>query len=829
MVETRSAHHACRRPRPDELIGLYYFSSGIDKPRLSEWAMVLVRTRDEGDTPAESRMNHCDKYTIRKGYTNMSELESRLTKEMGKSVRDASNEELYKGLLAVTQAEAEKKLPFESKKKKKIYYLSAEFLIGKLLSNNLINLGLFDEARELLEKNVKDITAIEEIEEEPSLGNGGLGRLASCFLDSIATLNLNGCGVGLNYHLGLFRQEFVDHQQKAEPNPWLKKSGWEVKTSKGYDVTMAGKTYHSTLYDLYVTGYESETIPLHLFDLDTVDESIVHEGIDFDTRDIAKNLTLFLYPDDSDDDGRKLRIYQQYFMVSNGAQLILDECVARGSNLHDLADYAVFQINDTHPTMIIPEMIRLLEERGIGEDEAIAIVSKCAAYTNHTILAEALEKWPISYLKETVPQLVPIIEALDDRVRRKYDDPSVVIIDKNDTVHMAHIDIHYGKSVNGVAKLHTEILEQTELRNFYNIYPEKFNNKTNGITFRRWLLSCNPELGSYIAGKIGNDFIRHAEKLEEFGKYADDEQVLSDLMAIKSRNKARLAKYLKDTRNIEIDPDSIFDIQAKRLHEYKRQQMNLLWCIHHYLDLRRKVEAGQVLDDPKVTVLFAAKAAPAYIIAQDIIHAILCLQDIIEHDPEVSKVFRVVMVDNYNITVAEKLIPACDLSEQISLASKEASGTGNMKYMLNGAVTIGTEDGANVEIHNLVGDDNIYIFGMRSPEVISHYEKADYVSRDWYNRDAVLREAVDYLTGSRMMETGNAERLNRLKNELLNKDWFMTFPDFEAYSKIREQAYRDYADRKAWEKKCLINISKAGYFSSDRTIEEYNRDIWQVQ
>ena len=759
----------------------------------------------------------------------MSELESRLTKEMGKSVRDASDEELYKGLLAITQAEAEKKLPFESKKKKKIYYLSAEFLIGKLLSNNLINLGLFDETRELLEKNGKDITAIEEIEEEPSLGNGGLGRLASCFLDSIATLNLNGCGVGLNYHLGLFRQEFVDHQQKAEPNPWLKKSGWEVKTSKGYDVTMAGKTYHSTLYDLYVTGYESETIPLHLFDLDTVDESIVHDGIDFDKRDIAKNLTLFLYPDDSDDDGRKLRIYQQYFMVSNGAQLILDECVARGSNLHDLVDYAVFQINDTHPTMIIPEMIRLLEERGIGEDEAIAIVSKCAAYTNHTILAEALEKWPISYLKEIVPQLVPIIEALDDRVRRKYDDPSVVIIDKNDTVHMAHIDIHYGKSVNGVAKLHTEILEQTELRNFYNIYPEKFNNKTNGITFRRWLLSCNPELGSYIAGKIGNDFIRHSEKLEEFGKYADDEQVLSDLMAIKSRNKARLAKYLKDTRNIEIDPDSIFDIQAKRLHEYKRQQMNLLWCIHHYLDLRRKVEAGQALDDPKVTVLFAAKAAPAYIIAQDIIHAILCLQDIIEHDPEVSKVFRVVMVDNYNITVAEKLIPACDLSEQISLASKEASGTGNMKYMLNGAVTIGTEDGANVEIHNLVGDDNIYIFGMRSPEVISHYEKADYVSRDWYNRDAVLREAVDYLTGSRMMEIGNAERLNRLKNELLNKDWFMTFPDFEAYSKIREQAYRDYADRKAWAKKCLINISKAGYFSSDRTIEEYNRDIWQVQ
>ncbi len=764
-------------------------------------------------------------------------LEERLVSEMGKSVREATNEEIYSGLLHIVQTEAAKKLPFEGSKKKKVYYLSAEFLIGKLLSNNLINLGMFDEVRDLLEKNGKEITQIEEIEEEPSLGNGGLGRLASCFLDSIATLNLSGCGVGLNYHLGLFRQDFVSLQQKAQPNPWLNKSGWEVKTGKGYDVTMGGKTYHSTLCDLYVTGYQSETIPLHLFDLDTVDESIVHDGITFDKKDIAKNLTLFLYPDDSDDDGRKLRIYQQYFMVSNGAQMILDECVARGCNLHDLPDYAVFQINDTHPSMIIPEMIRLLEERGIGEDEAVDIVSKCAAYTNHTILAEALEKWPISYLKEIVPQLVPIIEMLDDRVRRKFDDPSVVIIDKNDTVHMAHMDIHYGKSVNGVAKLHTEILKDTELHSFYQIYPDKFNNKTNGITFRRWLLSCDPELGKYIAGKIGDGFICESEKLEDLLKYADDEQVLEDLMQIKDRNKVRLAKYLLDVKGITVDPDSIFDIQAKRLHEYKRQQMNLLWCIHHYLDLRRKVQAaGNAADtasalsgEPKVTVLFAAKAAPAYVIAQDIIHAILCLQHVIEQDPVISKVFRVVMVDNYNITAAEKLIPACDISEQISLASKEASGTGNMKYMLNGAVTLGTEDGANVEIHQLVGDDNIYIFGMRSQEVIDHYAKGDYVSRTYYEQDPVLHEAVDFLTSDEMLGCGCSERLDRLKNELVSKDWFMTFPDFEEYSKAREQAYRDYADRKAWARKCLVNIAKAGYFSSDRTIREYNRDIWQVE
>lgn len=768
----------------------------------------------------------------------MGMLEERLKNEMGKAVGEATNEEIYKGLLHITQEEAARKLPFEKDRKKKVYYLSAEFLIGKLLSNNLINLGMFDEARQLLEENGRDITQIEEIEEEPSLGNGGLGRLASCFLDSIATLGLNGCGVGLNYHLGLFRQDFEDLQQKAVPNPWLQHSGFEVKTGKGYDVTMGGKTYHSTLYDIYVTGYQSQTIPLHLFDLDSVDENIVHDGIAFDKKDIAKNLTLFLYPDDSDDDGRRLRIYQQYFMVSNGAQMILDECVARGSNLHDLADFCIFQINDTHPTMIIPEMIRLLEKRGISEDEAIDIVSKCAAYTNHTILAEALEKWPISYLKEIVPQLVPIIEVLDDRIRRKFDDPSLAIIDKNDTVHMAHIDIHYGKSVNGVAKLHTEILKNTELKNFYDVYPEKFNNKTNGITFRRWLLSCNPDLGKYISDKIGNGFIKESEQLEKFAKYADDDQVLDDLLKIKADNKVRLAKYLKDVKGITIDPDSIFDIQAKRLHEYKRQQMNLLWCIHHYLDLRSKVqaasssEAGDAADalagEPKVTVLFAAKAAPAYVIAQDIIHAILCLQHLIEKDPVISSVFRVVMVDNYNITVAEKLIPACDISEQISLASKEASGTGNMKYMLNGAVTLGTEDGANVEIHQLVGDENIYIFGMRSQEVIDHYAKGDYVSREYYEKNPALHEAVDYLTSGEMLECGCRERLERLKNELVNKDWFMTFPDFEEYSKVREQVYRDYADRKAWAKKCLINIAKAGYFSSDRTIKEYNRDIWHL-
>lgn len=758
-------------------------------------------------------------------------LEARLVDAMGRSVKEASDEDLYKALLKVTQEEAAGRRCGD-RKKKRVYYLSAEFLIGKLLSNNLINLGLFQEVRELLKENGRDLTQIEELEAEPSLGNGGLGRLASCFLDSIATLGLNGCGVGLNYHLGLFRQEFCDLEQTQKPDRWLNHSGWELRTNRGYDVTMAGRTYHSTMYDLLITGYDSQSIPLHLFDLDTVDESIVKDGIDFDKKDIARNLTLFLYPDDSDEDGRKLRIYQQYFMVSNGAQLILDEAVSRGSNLHDLADYVAFQINDTHPTMIIPEMIRLLEERGIGEDEALEIVTKCAAYTNHTFLAEALEKWPVSYLSQIVPQLVPVIEALDDRVRRKFSDESVAIIDRNDTVHMAHIDIHYGHSVNGVAWLHTEILKNTELKNFYDIYPEKFNNKTNGITFRRWLLSCNPALSEYLVQKIGSGFIKDSAQLENFARFADDEEVLNTLYTIKQENKRALASYLRQKDGITIDPDSIFDIQAKRLHEYKRQQMNLLWCIHHFLDLKKKAASNgaAALDkEQKITVLFAAKAAPAYRIAQDIIHAVLCLQKLIEDDALISRVFKVVMVDNYNITVAEKLIPACDISEQISLASKEASGTGNMKYMLNGAVTLGTEDGANVEIHRLVGDENIYIFGMRSEEVIEHYRKGDYVSRQYYEKDPKLKEAVDFLTGEEMLAAGHEELLRRLSGELLNKDWFMSFPDFEDYCTRREKAYEDYQDRAAWQKKCLMNIAKAGYFSSDRTIKQYNEEIWGVE
>ena len=774
----------------------------------------------------------------------MATMEKRLTELLGRSIREASNDEVYRALTALTQEEAVKKLPAETgdkAKKKKIYYLSAEFLIGKLLSNNLINLGLFQEARDVLKANGKEIAEIEELEAEPSLGNGGLGRLASCFLDSIATLGISGCGVGLNYHFGLFKQKFEDHQQTTVPDAWLKNSGWEIKTGKGYDVVMAGKKYHSTLYDIIVTGYDNQSIPLHLFDLDTVDDSIVTNGIDFDKSDVAKNLTLFLYPDDSDDAGRKLRIYQQYFLVSNAAQMILEEAEQRGSNLHDLSDYVVFQINDTHPTMIIPELIRLLEERGISEDEAVEIVTKSAAYTNHTILAEALEKWPISFLKEIVPQIVPIIEVLDDRVRRKYVDESVAIIDREDRVHMAHIDIHYGSSINGVAWLHTEILKNTELKNFYQIYPEKFNNKTNGITFRRWLLNCDPELAAYLRTKIGDGFLKDAGELEKLLDFADDKQVLADLRSIKLDNKKVLADYLKETRSIDIDTDAIFDIQTKRLHEYKRQQMNLLWCAHYYLLLKRYLggnaaaeEKEHVVLDPatgepqKITVFFGAKAAPAYVTAQDIIHAILCLSDVIAKDPEVSKYFRVIMPENYNITLAEKMIPACDLSEQISLASKEASGTGNMKFMLNGAVTIGTEDGANVEIHRLVGDDNIYVFGMKSDEVISHYEKADYVSRDYYEKDPVLKEAVDYLTSADMEAVGEKEILERLTAELLNKDWFMSFPDFEDYSKAREQAYRDYADRDAWEKKCLVNIAKAGYFSSDRTIRQYNDEIWHV-
>ena len=740
-----------------------------------------------------------------------------------KPISECSNQELYLALLGYTkEAIKEKDTPHNDKKK--LYYISAEFLIGKLLSNNLINLGIYDEVDLLLKGNGKSLAEIEEAEPEPSLGNGGLGRLAACFLDSIATLGLPGDGVGLNYHLGLFKQEFKDHLQYETPNPWIQKESWLHKTDTTYRIAFGNTTVTSRLYDIDVIGYNNRVNKLHLFDVESVDESIVRDGISFNKEDIAKNLTLFLYPDDSDEDGRLLRIYQQYFMVSNGARLILDECIARGSNLHDLPDYAVIQINDTHPTMVIPELIRLLMLKGITFHEATDIVSRTCAYTNHTILAEALEKWPMKYLEKVVPQLTPIIYALDDMARRNYADESVAIIDKNDLVHMAHIDIHYGFSINGVARLHTEILENNELNNFYKIYPEKFNNKTNGITFRRWLLHCDHELTKFITSLIGEGYKTDATELEKLLKFKDDKKVLSELLKIKQLNKTVLKDFILATEGIEIDDNSIYDIQIKRLHEYKRQQLNVLYLIHKYLEIK----AGKLPKRP-ITAIFGAKAAPAYIIAKDIIHAILCLQDIIDKDPVASKFLHVVMVENYNVSKAEKLIPACDISEQISLASKEASGTGNMKFMLNGAVTLGTMDGANVEIHDLVGEDNIYIFGESSEEVIEHYEKADYVSKDFYEADPKLKAAVDFLVGEEMLAVGSEEHLTRLYNELLNKDWFMTFLDFQSYVKTKDQAFKDYEDRTAWAKKMLVNIAKAGFFSSDRTIEEYNRDIWHLK
>lgn len=748
-------------------------------------------------------------------------LQEIVTKKYNKGIADCSNEELYFALLEMTKAMAEKKENHNGKKK--LYYISAEFLIGKLLSNNLINLGVYDEVRDVLAANGKDICAIEEVEPEPSLGNGGLGRLAACFLDSIATLGLNGDGVGLNYHYGLFKQVFENNLQKETKNPWIQDESWLTKTDKSYQVQFGGFNVTSKLYDIDVTGYENTTNKLHLFDIETVDESIVGDGIDFDKEDIKKNLTLFLYPDDSDDKGRLLRVYQQYFMVSNAAQLILDEAVERGCNLHDLADYAVIQINDTHPSMVIPEMIRLLMERGIGMDEAIAIVSKCCAYTNHTILAEALEKWPISFLEKVVPQLMPIIYELNNRVVAKYDDKSVFIIDDEKRVHMAHMDIHYGFSVNGVAYLHTEILKDSELNNFYKIYPEKFNNKTNGITFRRWLLHCDKGLTSLIEELIGPGFKKDAMELEKLGQFVNDDAVLDKLLAIKTENKVVLKNYLKATQNIDLDENSVFDIQIKRLHEYKRQQMNALYVINKYFEIKAGKKPAR-----KITAIFGAKAAPAYIIAKDIIHLILCLQQLIANDPEVSPYLQVVMVENYNVTLAEKLIPAADIHEQISLASKEASGTSNMKFMLNGAVAIGTMDGANVEMHQLVGDDNIYIFGESSDEVIEHYAKADYVSRKYYDNDADIKRAIDFIVSDEMKAIGNAENLERLFNELINKDWFMTLPDFESYRAKKDEMLADYEDRKAWAKMMLTNISKAGFFSSDRTIEQYNKDIWKL-
>ena len=747
----------------------------------------------------------------------MQEIETKLQKGISVS----TDEEVYYALLELVKDKAEKKV--SNKGKKKLYYISAEFLIGKLLSNNLINLGIYDEVKETLEKNGKSLAEIEEIELEPSLGNGGLGRLAACFIDSIATLGLNGDGVGLNYHYGLFKQVFENNLQKETPNPWITKESWLTKTDITYPVSFGGFTVQSRLYDIDVVGYNNRTTKLHLFDIESVDESIVGDTIDFDKDDIKKNLTLFLYPDDSDDKGRLLRVYQQYFMVSNAARLILAEAEAKGSNLHDLADYAAVQINDTHPSMVIPELIRLLQEKGILMDEAIEIVSKVCAYTNHTILAEALEKWPISFLEKAVPQLMPIIRELDNKVRAKVADESTYII-KDGLVHMAHMDIHFGYSVNGVAYLHTEILKNTELNNFYKLYPEKFNNKTNGITFRRWLMSCNPELSAYITELIGDGWKKDANELEKLGNFINDDAVLTKLVDIKNAKKAELASYLKKTQNLDVPDNSIFDIQVKRIHEYKRQQLNVLYIIRKYFEIK----AGKKPSTP-ITCFFGAKAAPAYIIAKDIIHAILCLQQIINNDPEVSPYLKVFMVENYNVTLAEKLFPAANISEQISLASKEASGTGNMKFMLNGAVTLGTSDGANVEIAELVGDENIYVFGEDSQTVIDRYERGDYCSKDYYDKDADLKKAVDFLVSDEMMKVGSKENLERLYNELLNKDWFMTFPDFEDYCKTKEKAYADYEDKKAWAKKMLVNISKAGFFSSDRTIKQYNDEIWHLE
>ena len=747
----------------------------------------------------------------------MQEIETKLQKGISVS----SNEEVYFALLDLVKEKAEGKV--SNKGKKKLYYISAEFLIGKLLSNNLINLGIYDEVKETLAKNGKSLAEIEEVELEPSLGNGGLGRLAACFIDSIATLGLNGDGVGLNYHYGLFKQVFENNLQKETPNPWITEKSWLTKTDITYPVSFGGFTVQSRLYDIDVVGYNNRTTKLHLFDIESVDESIVGDTIDFDKEDIKKNLTLFLYPDDSDDKGRLLRVYQQYFMVSNAARLILAEAEAKGSNLHDLADYAAVQINDTHPSMVIPELIRLLQEKGILMDEAIEIVSKVCAYTNHTILAEALEKWPISFLEKAVPQLMPIIRELDNKVRAKVADESTYII-KDGLVHMAHMDIHFGYSVNGVAYLHTEILKNTELNNFYKLYPEKFNNKTNGITFRRWLMSCNPELSAYITELIGDGWKKDANELEKLGNFINDDAVLTKIVDIKNAKKTELASYLKKTQNLDVPDNSIFDIQVKRLHEYKRQQLNVLYIIRKYFEIK----AGKKPSTP-ITCFFGAKAAPAYIIAKDIIHAILCLQQIINNDPEVSPYLKVFMVENYNVTLAEKLFPAANISEQISLASKEASGTGNMKFMLNGAVTLGTSDGANVEIAELVGDENIYVFGEDSQTVIDRYERGDYCSKDYYDKDADLKKAVDFLVSDEMMKVGSKENLERLYNELLNKDWFMTFPDFEDYCKTKERAYADYEDKKAWAKKMLVNISKAGFFSSDRTIEQYNKEIWHLE
>lgn len=749
------------------------------------------------------------------------ELLQLLNEIYGKNITEADDTEIYTALLLITKEKMRGMKRNEGSRK--LYYISAEFLIGKLLSNNLINLGLFDETAGILKKYGHDITDIEEIELEPSLGNGGLGRLAACFLDSIATLGLSGDGVGLNYHDGLFKQTFKDHKQREEKNPWITENSWLDRTDVHFEVPFKDFTLTSAMYDIAVPGYKNGCNKLHLFDLDSVDESIIGDGISFDKEDIRKNLTLFLYPDDSDENGQLLRIYQQYFMVSNGAQLILKEAQERGVDLYHLHKHVAIQINDTHPTMVIPELIRLLMLKGFNMDTAIDVVRKTCAYTNHTILSEALEKWPVAYLEKVVPHLMPIIRELDARVKRDYSDEKVTIIDGQDRVHMAHIDIHYGYSVNGVAALHTEILEESELKPFYDIYPQKFNNKTNGITFRRWLVHCNHELAQYIEELIGPGYKEDAGELEKLLEFKDDVNVLSKLRQIKKNAKLELKRYLMNTQGIEIDENSVFDIQIKRLHEYKRQQMNALYAIYKYLEIKK----GNKPSRP-VTMIFGAKAAPAYTIAKDIIHLILCLQELIDKDPEVSPYMKVVMVENYNVSKAAKLIPACDISEQISLASKEASGTGNMKFMLNGAVTLGTEDGANVEIHELVGDDNIYIFGRRSEEVIDMYATGGYCSRKIYDGDPVIEELVDFIINKKLIQIGDPVNLGRLYKELISKDWFMTLLDLKDYISTKERMLSDYEDEISWAKKSLVNISKAGYFSSDRTIAQYNEDIWHL-
>ncbi len=751
------------------------------------------------------------------------ELEHQTQSGYGKTIADCSNEELYYSILQLSKRLMEVSEPIEGEKK--IYYISAEFLIGKLLSNNLLNLGVYDNLEKILAKYGKQLSVIEEIEPEPSLGNGGLGRLAACFLDSIASLGLPGEGIGLNYHFGLFKQVFKNKLQTAQKNDWIEEQSWLTRTDTTFEVAFGEKKVTSRLYDIDVVGYDNGVNKLRLFDLETLDEGLVKKGIDFDKEDIEKNLTLFLYPDDSDEAGNLLRIYQQYFMVSNAAQLILKEMKEKKYDLRKMYDHAVIQINDTHPTMVIPELIRILvDEKAFTMDEAIEVVSRTCAYTNHTILAEALEKWPLEYLEKVVPQLVPIIKELDKRVAAKYKDPKVQIIDEDDRVHMAHIDIHYGFSVNGVAAIHTEILKDTELHAFYKIYPEKFNNKTNGITFRRWLLSCNRELAGFLSETIGDGYKKDADKLEKLLDYIEDDKVLDRIAQIKMNRKMDLAAYVKEVEGVTLNPDSIFDIQSKRLHEYKRQQMNALYIIHKYLEIK----GGKKPVRP-MTFIFGAKAAPAYVIAQDIIHLLLVLQEIVNKDPDVSPYMTVLMVENYNVAYAEKMIPACDVSEQISLASKEASGTGNMKFMLNGAVTLGTSDGANVEIHELVGDDNIYIFGEKSEAVIKHYEKADYVAKDYYKKSPVIKEAVDFIVSKQALKVGHKKNLERLYKELLNKDWFMTLLDLEDYIATKDKMMADYEDQKKWRKMMLVNIAKAGFFSSDRTIAEYNRDIWKLK